>query len=99
VPGEHLVQPQFRTRNLRDTPFVAVLVIAAAGITYSALRPEHWLRGVGVVGVALFLAAALRFVLTDRQAGLLAIRRRPFDVICYAALGSAILGVGVLLPH
>jgi len=93
------MDPRLRTADLKDIPFVVVLVVAAAGIGYSAVRPHHWLRGVGVVGVALLLAALFRFVLTDRQAGLLAIRRRPFDVVCYALLGSAILGVGALLPH
>ena len=90
---------RLRTADLKDIPFVVVLVLAASGIVYSAVRPEHWLRGVGVVGVALLLAALLRWVLTDRQAGLLAIRRRPFDVVCYAVLGATILGVGALLPH
>ena len=90
---------RLRTADLKDSPFILVLVLAAAGIVYSAVHPQHWLRGVGVVGVALLLAACFRFVLTDRQAGLLAIRRRPFDVVCYAMLGGAILGVGALLPH
>lgn len=89
----------FRTRDLRDAPFVLVIMISAAGICYSAIRPEHWLRGVGCVGLAMMVAAGLRLLLTDRQSGLLAIRRRPFDVVCYVLLGVAILGVGILLPH
>ncbi|MGI8881107.1 MAG: DUF3017 domain-containing protein [Jatrophihabitans sp.] len=89
----------FRTRDLRDAPFVLVILISAAGIGYSAIRPEHWLRGVGCVGLAMMVAAGFRLLLTDRQSGLLAIRRRPFDVVCYLLLGGAILGVGILLPH
>ena len=95
----HARPSRLHTLDLRDAPFVVVLLLTAAGVAYSVRRPEHWLRGVGVVGVAMLLAALLRFVLTDRQAGLLAIRRRPFDVGCYALLGCAILGVGVLLRH
>lgn len=89
----------FRARDLRDAPFILVILLSAGGICYSAIRPEHWLRGVGCVGLAMMMAAGLRLLLTDRQSGLLAIRRRPFDVVCYALLGMAILGVGILLPH
>ena len=89
----------FRTRDLRDVPYLSVLVLAAGGIGYSSIRPEHWLRGVGVVALAMFVGGTLRAVLTDRQAGLLAVRRRRFDVLCYLLLGAAILGIGLLLPH
>ncbi len=89
----------FRTRDLHNLPYIAVLVIAGAGLTYSSVEPQHWLRGVGVVGVAMALAAALRVALTDRQAGLLAVRRRPFDVCCYLLLAAGILGVAIVLPH
>ena len=94
-----MLSDRFRTRDLRDAPYIVVVLVAAAGIAYSSIQPQHWLRGVGVVAVAMFLGGALRSLLTDRQAGLLAVRRRPFDVLCYVLLGAAILGIGVLLPH
>jgi Protein of unknown function (DUF3017) len=86
----------FRTRDLRDSPFIFVLVVAAAGIAFSAF---HWRRGVEVVGLAVVLGGVLRAVVTERQAGLLAVRHRGFDVVCYVALGAAIMIVGLLLPH
>lgn len=89
----------FRTRDLHDWPYVGVLLIAAAGIVYSSIHPNHWLRGVGMVAVAMFVGGGLRALLTDRQAGLLAVRRRRFDVWCYLVLGTAIIGIGLLLPH
>ena len=60
---------------------------------------DHWLRGVGVVGAALIGAGLLRASLSDVQAGLLVVRRRPFDVACYLLLGGTIIGVGLVLPH
>lgn len=86
----------FRTRDLRDAPFILVLVVAAAGLAFSTF---HWRRGVEVVGLAVVLGAVLRAVLTERQAGLLAVRHRGFDVSCYLALGAAVIIVGLLLPH
>jgi Protein of unknown function (DUF3017) len=86
----------FRTRDLRDAPFILVLVIAAGGLAFSTF---HWRRGVEVVGLAVVLGGVLRAVLTERQAGLLAVRHRNFDVSCYLALGVAVIVVGLLLPH
>lgn len=75
-----------------------VCLLAAAGIGFSAWHPEHWLRGVSVVAVAMMVAAALRGTLSDTRAGMLAVRRRGFDVLCYLVLAAVIVGVGVVLP-
>ena len=83
----------------RQLPYLSVLLVAGAGITYSLADNSHWLRGVGLVGLALVLAGALRMTLSDESAGLLAVRRRPFDVACYWALAGAIIAVGNVLPH
>jgi hypothetical protein len=89
----------FRTRDLHGLPFALVFLVAASGVGFAVVRSDHWLRGVGVVGVAMLIAALLRVVLTDRQAGMLAIRRRPFDVLCYLVVAVAIIGTGLVLPH
>ena len=86
----------FRARDLRDTPFILVLLVAAGGVAFSTF---HWRRGVEVIGAAVVLGAVLRAVLTERQAGLLAIRHRGFDVLCYLILGGGVATVGLLLPH
>lgn len=86
----------FRTRDLRNGPFVLVLLVAAGGLAFATF---HWRRGVEVIGLAAVLAGGLRAVVTERQAGLLAIRHRGFDVFCYLMLGAAIVVVGLLLPH
>jgi hypothetical protein len=86
----------FRTRDLRDAPFILVLLFAAGGVAFSTF---HWRRGVEVVGLAVVLGGVLRAALTERQAGLLAVRHRNFDVFCYVGLGVAVVVVGLLLPH
>ena len=85
-----------RAKDLHDVPYLIVLVTAAAGVLYAALLSTHWLRGVGVVGTAMLLGAVFRAVLTDRQAGMLAVRHRPFDVVCYLLFGAGIIVVGVI---
>jgi hypothetical protein len=86
----------FRTRDLRDAPFILVLLVAAGGVAFSTF---HWRRGVEVIGLAVVLGGVLRALLTERQAGLLAIRHRGFDVFCYLALGLAVMITGLLLPN
>ena len=88
-----------RALDLRNLPLVIVLALAGTGIAYSAATPPHWLRGVLVLAVSLVLAGLFRLVLPARQAGLLAVRSRPMDVICYLSIGVAIVAFGLALPH
>ena len=87
-------------RNVRDElPFVTVVLIVALGFCYTLASGGHWLRGVAVMAAGLVLGALLRAVLPSATAGLLAIRGRLFDAVCYLVLGLAVFGFGVLVPQ
>ena len=88
-----------RTIDLRNLPLIVVLALAATGIGYSAAVPRHWLRGVLLLAGAMVLAGVLRLLLPARQAGLLAVRGRVVDVLCYAGGGVAIVLLGLALPR
>jgi hypothetical protein len=96
----HLRTPPqgLRTVDLRNLPLVLVLALAATGIGYAAAVPPHWLRGVLVLAGAMAIAGLLRLLLPARQAGLLAVRSRAFDVLCYCGVGVAIVVLGLALP-
>jgi hypothetical protein len=85
--------------DLRNLPLILVLALAATGIGYAAAVPPHWLRGVLLLAVAMVLAGVLRLLLPARQAGLLAVRSRFVDVLCYAGSGVAIILLGLALPR
>ena len=87
-----------RALDLRNLPIVLVLALGATGIAYSAAVPRHWLRGVLLLAVGCALAGAFRLVLPVRQAGLLAVRSRLADVVCYGGLAAAITVLGLALP-
>jgi hypothetical protein len=93
--------PSIRRRSglITELPYIGVLVLAALGVGYALADSHHWLRGVGLAGAALLLAGLLRLTLPDTRAGLLAVRNRYFDALCYLALGGVIVGVGLVLPH
>ena len=88
----------FRAVDLRNLPMVLVLALGVTGIAYSAVVPRHWLRGVLLLAAACGIAGFLRLLLPARQAGLLAVRGRVVDVLCYAGLAAAIIGFGLALP-
>ena len=87
-----------RALDLRNLPIVLVLALGATGIAYSAAVPRHWLRGVLLLAVACGIAGVLRLLLPVRQAGLLAVRGRLTDVVCYVGLAVAIVALGLALP-
>ncbi len=76
-----------------------MLAVGAASMLYIGVASQHWLRGVGLLGVAMCLGGVFRAVLPARQAGLLAVRSRHFDAVCYLGLGLAILVVAILLRN
>jgi hypothetical protein len=66
-----------------------VLLIAMSGMVQ--VLTEHWRQGSALLGGSLLVAAVLRGVLPPPRAGLLAIRGRIVDVVCYTAFGIAVL--------
>ncbi len=84
-------------RGRAQAPFLLVLAVVIAAVIFLGVEPEHWRRGVGIIAAALFVAALLRLVLRSATAGLLAVRARWFDVLCYLALGVAILVISIRL--
>jgi hypothetical protein len=87
-----------RALDLRNLPIVLVLALGATGIAYSAAIPRHWLRGVLLLAFACGVAGVFRLLLPVRQAGLLAVRSRLTDAVCYLGLAVAITALGLALP-
>jgi Protein of unknown function (DUF3017) len=87
-----------QSRDLRNAPFWLVLVIELAGVAYTGLSPQHWLRGVGVMSIGLLIGGIARLTLTNEQAGLLRVRGRAFDVLCYIGFGVLAIVFGLALP-
>ena len=87
-----------RAVDLRNLPMLLVIALGATGIAYSAAVPQHWLRGVLLLAFACAVAGMCRLLLPVRQAGLLVVRSRLVDVVCYAGLAVAITSFGLALP-
>ncbi|MCP2165722.1 DUF3017 domain-containing protein [Goodfellowiella coeruleoviolacea] len=88
-------QRRGRSAVVLHLPFAVVLVLVAIGIV--RLAQYYWREGTVLIGLALLVAAALRALLANEQAGLLAIRSRSVDVLLYSAFGVAVMAVALTI--
>nr|WP_051114815.1 DUF3017 domain-containing protein [Actinokineospora enzanensis] len=56
-----------------------------------------WREGSFWIGAALLLAAGLRVLLPNEQAGLIAIRGRAIDVLLYGVFGVLVIAVALTI--
>ena len=68
--------------------YLAILVAMTAGVVVAACG--DWRLGVRILAGALGVAAFLRLVLRQRDAGMLAVRHRALDVVLLAGLAAAL---------
>lgn len=87
-----------RLRWLRsELPFVLVVAIVVAAAVFLYLEPGHWRRGTSALAVGVLLAAVLRAALPSHLTGLLNVRNRVFDTVCYLAMGGVVIAVDLRL--
>jgi hypothetical protein len=82
--------------SLGTIAFLACLGLTALGVLLAVLG--SWRQGAGYVGVSLLLACLVRFVLPERMAGLLRVRRKALDVVLLGLLGIGIVVLALLVP-
>ena len=86
-------------RSLRQWPLLIIVVGVAAGLVVSLLGEATWRLGGYLIGASLLVGALERILLPDRQAGLLEVRSKPFDVMVLALTGVAILVLSYYVPE
>ncbi len=75
-----------------------MLVLIAAGTGVIIMSTGHWRRGSFAFGAAVVGAGLLRAVLPPRLAGLLAVRKRWFDVLVTLGAGVSIMVLSLIVP-
>jgi uncharacterized membrane protein YdcZ (DUF606 family) len=84
--------------SLRQWPLLVVVVGVVAGLVVAWLGESTWRIGCLVIGAALVVGAAERAVLADREAGLLQVRGKAFDVAVLALTGAAVIVLAIVVP-
>lgn len=76
-----------------------LLILFAMGVGIAITwRADDWRLGVRVVGGALAAASALRLVLPQKDAGMLAVRSRLVDVILAGSVAVALFVLADNIP-
>ena len=76
-----------------------LLVLAAGGAGIAIVWTGDWRLGIQLLAVGLGAAALLRLVLPARDAGMLAVRSRLFDVILLGGFGAALFFLAQTIPN
>ncbi|GAA3018480.1 DUF3017 domain-containing protein [Actinokineospora globicatena] len=76
-------------------PFALVMAVVVLGLV--RIIQFSWREGTVWIGLALLLAAGLRALLRDEQAGLVAIRGRAVDVLLYGLFGVVVIAVALTI--
>jgi hypothetical protein len=88
---------ELRSGLARHLPMLIVLAIAGVGM--ARVLTQHWREGAVLLGGSLLAAAALRMILSTERSGLLAIRSRGIDVLCYVGFGLAMVILAVTITR
>jgi hypothetical protein len=81
---------------LAQLPYVLVLCGVGAGLVLVALN--HFKRGSVLLAAAALLGALARLLLSDRQVGMLATRKKGTDVLIMVAFAIGIAVVAWVVP-
>jgi hypothetical protein len=76
-----------------------ISILVAAGTALVVAARSDWRLGVQILGGAVLVAALLRLVLATRDAGMLAVRHRAFDVFLLTSAGVALVVLASSIPN
>jgi hypothetical protein len=85
-------------RTLRAWPVVLVLVGIVAGLVIALVWESGWRLGCLVIGGSLGVGAIERIAMPSRDAGLLQVRSKAFDVGMLTVLSVAIIVLALVVP-
>jgi hypothetical protein len=75
-----------------------LLILAVTGVGVVATYVDNWRLGIRLMGGALIVAGALRLVLRQRDAGMLAVRHRLVDTVLLVGMGAALVFLAGDIP-
>ena len=73
-------------------------ILAAAGVALVIAARSDWRLGIQILGGSLLVAALLRLVLANRDAGMLAVRNRFLDAFLLIGCGVALIALASSIP-
>ena len=93
--GRRLRRPG-ASRSLHEAPLTTVVGGVAVGLLLAYLH--HFRMGSLLMALFVLAGAGMRLLLPERDAGLLAVRSRVFDVVTLGTLGVGLLVFALVVP-
>jgi hypothetical protein len=91
-------EPAAAARALRAWPLLVVLAGVVAGLVVATLGDDTWRAGCLLIGASLGVGAVLRLALPSREAGLLQVRGKAFDITLLVLLSVAVIVLAIAVP-
>ena len=80
-------------------PLLVVLIGVVVGLVVAVVGcRQTWRLGGLIIGTSLLIGAVIRGALPGRDAGLLQVRSRPFDITVLTLGGIAIIALSIAVP-
>jgi len=79
------------TRTVVGNQWPIILVGLIFVVAFGLVVTDYWRRGSLLLGIGVGVAAALRLVLSENRAGLLAVRGRMLDFMTMALVSAAVI--------
>ena len=89
-------QPRRYPSTIGGAFYLSILGVAIAALVI-ATRSD-WRLGIQIFGGSLLVAALLRLILANRDAGMLAVRNRFLDCFLLTATGIALIALATSIP-
>jgi hypothetical protein len=86
------------SRSTRLWPLLVVLIGVLIGLAVAVVGAQTWRLGSLIIGTSLLIGAVIRGALPGRDAGLLQVRSRPFDITVLTLGGIAIIALSIVVP-
>jgi hypothetical protein len=97
--GDHVAveeEPRRYPSTIGGACYLAIL--ATAGVALVIAARGDWRLGMQILGGSLLVAALLRLVLANRDAGMLAVRNRFLDAFLLIGCGAALITLAASIP-
>ncbi len=86
-------------RSMRPWPLLIIVGGVLAGMVIAFVGDSTWRLGALIIGASLGVGAVERLALPNRDAGLLQVRSKAFDVCVLALAGAAIVALAIVVPE
>lgn len=90
--------PVVRGRPSTPGGLVYLVVVAVTLVGFGLVAFGPWRRGIALIGAAFVLAAGMRLLINEGEAGMLRVRGRVFDVVALAGVGVALIALAANIP-